>query len=515
MPIDSDPGSPAPADPEPWSELHKALRDGDPLRVRALIETGANIHYRRKCGYDALLDAVHGRDDTRLLEILGLLAAHGVDLSGISDYAESGLRVLSRVGRFDAVRLLLDAGADRRHLEWARLHEAVALGSVADVRAAVDDGEPLEARDWWSRTPWLIALLIGDLDKVRLLRERGANFDARGRCGQPPLSYAIRHPDVVRWLLNEGADVGQTDEFGSNLLVGAAANGDLEIVELFLAAGADMGSGLDSALFMARSPAVIRHLLDVGADPADLGCNGQRILIGLDSVEGDPLASVTPDDFWRARSRRFGEANPQRMREPFWEAMICAGAGAYAARRRFDAADIGQDGPVWCADRFGQSLTLLPDGRAIQIGGEHEDFYDPDFCIYNDVFVHGPADGDLAIFGYPESVFPPTDFHTATLVEGSIYVVGSLGYAGTRRYGQTPVYRLDINTLQIERVDAWGDAPGWIFKHRASALGRRAIRVWGGTVVGLRDGEELHAPNLATFLLDLERFRWHREEAVD
>jgi hypothetical protein len=42
-------------------------------------------------------------------------------------------------------------------------------------------------------------------------------------------------------------------------------------------------------------------------------------------------------------------------------------------------------------------------------GGEHEDFYDPDFCIYNDVFVH-ERDGSVAIYGYPESVFPPTDY---------------------------------------------------------------------------------------------------------
>jgi hypothetical protein len=31
------------------------------------------------------------------------------------------------------------------------------------------------------------------------------------------------------------------------------------------------------------------------------------------------------------------------------------------------------DGAVWCAQRFGQSLSFLPDGRVIQIAGEHED----------------------------------------------------------------------------------------------------------------------------------------------
>src|SRR2546425_112519 len=97
--------------PTAGPDLRTALGEGDPQRVRALIEAGADIRYKGNHGYDALLDAVHGRDvtrDPRLLELLALLAAHGVDLSGISAYEESGLRVLSRLGRFDAVRLLLE-----------------------------------------------------------------------------------------------------------------------------------------------------------------------------------------------------------------------------------------------------------------------------------------------------------------------------------------------------------------------------------------------------------------------
>jgi hypothetical protein len=71
-------------------ELRTALGEGDPRRVSALIEAGADIHYKRDHGYDALLDAVHRRDvarDPRLLELLALLVAHGVDLSGVSAHA--------------------------------------------------------------------------------------------------------------------------------------------------------------------------------------------------------------------------------------------------------------------------------------------------------------------------------------------------------------------------------------------------------------------------------------------
>ena len=44
-------------------------------------------------------------------------------------------------------------------------------------------------------------------------------------------------------------------------------------------------------------------------------------------------------------------------------------------------------GPYWSWDRFGRTSTTLPDGRIVHIAGEHEDYYDNDFCIYNDVVV--------------------------------------------------------------------------------------------------------------------------------
>jgi ankyrin repeat protein len=507
----SDPRYDQSPQPTNETELSEALREGDPRRVLALIEAGANIHYKRAHGYDALIDAVHSHAVERgpqLLELLGVLVAQGVDLSGVSSYGESGLRVLSRRGRFDAVALLLDAGADKRQLEWTPLMEAVALGSLADVRTALNKGASLEERDWWSRTAWLIALLTGDIDKARLLRQRGADPHARGRCGCPPLFYAIHHPHVLRWLLEEGADVHQVDDFGTTALIKAVENDDLECVEILLDAGADFEANVNgTALSRAGSRAIIMRLLDAGADPADAN---QRHILCLPEVGDDALAAVSPDDFRRACTRSFGAENPQRQHIPFWEAMIRCGTSAYAAHQWFEKSCGAVTGPVWCAQRYGQSLTLLPDGRAVQVGGEHEDFYDPDFCIYNDVFVH-ERDGSIAIYGYPESMFPPTDFHTATLIGDAIYLIGSLGYAGTQRYGETPVYRLDLGTFRMERLHARGAAPGWIYQHRAIALPPHGIRVWGGMVVTVSDGGESHDKNSGSFLLDLEGLVWSRE----
>ena len=145
------------------------------------------------------------------------------------------------------------------------------------------------------------------------------------------------------------------------------------------------------------------------------------------------------------------------------------------------------------------------------IGGEHEDHYDPDFCIYNDVFVHG-ADGSIEILGYPEAVFPPTDFHTATLIDDAIYIIGSLGYWGRRDYGRAPVYRLDTRTWRIDRLEPSGTGPGWIHRHCATRTGDRGILVTGGEVLTLEGDEERSSDNARAFLFDTVDLVWRERE---
>jgi hypothetical protein len=122
---------------------------------------------------------------------------------------------------------------------------------------------------------------------------------------------------------------------------------------------------------------------------------------------------------------------------------------------------------IWTWRRFGQTCDELPDGRRIYIGGEHEDWYvaashafcfpdrahtylryDPMFFIFNDVVVYDPQSQSYDLYRYPVNIFPPTDFHTATLLGDSIWIIGGLGYSKDRG-NVTPVYRLDVNTLTI------------------------------------------------------------------
>ena len=511
------------------SELSDALQAVDLDRVEALLAAGAYDRFRPRFGSDLLQDAVRYpdvRDSPRFLEMLALLVRFGVPLSMVTAEGDSAIRFLSQFGRFDGLAYLLKAGADRALLDLPPLHAAVALGSLADVDALIRGGADLELRDEFGRTPWLIAAHVGDLAKAEALANAGADTSARGNYVRPALLYAMErgHLPMVRWLIDRGADVNQTDDCETTALCKAIERESFECVEMLLAAGADPNLGMNNfAIAQCHDTRMIRRLIEAGADSSFVNRTLRRTLSHLPTIETE-----IPDQDWSGAfasscSPCFGKRNPERMNVPFWEAMIRNELPASYARTRFETAGIAIKGPVWCANRTGQSFTVLPDGRTIRIGGrtivnaerpwcEHPaDLADPDFCIYNDVFVHQP-DGSFAIFGYPEAVFPPTDSHSATLIGDHIYVVGRLGYPKGRQADATPVFRLNVHDLRIEQIETHGEAPGWIYGQRAQRIGKCELRIRGGTAIRrFKSGGEIYSPGTPPHVLNLDTLQWRRE----
>ena len=206
------------------------------------------------------------------------------------------------------------------------------------------------------------------------------------------------------------------------------------------------------------------------------------------------------------------------MRFEHWEWMVRTGKSAWAARNELGFEPHYEHNPDWCFSRFGMSRTAMSDGRTICVGGEHEDFYDADFCIYNDVVLLRPqggkpavdlVSGDVEIFGYPEAIFPPTDFHSATMAADRIFIIGRLGYDGKRDPEFTPVLALDFTTYEIATVKTKGPYPGWVYKHHAAYdAGLHAIDVRSGNIYV--PGASKETPNYAAYRLHLDGLRWER-----
>jgi hypothetical protein len=292
---------------------------------------------------------------------------------------------------------------------------------------------------------------------------------------------------------------------GNSALIQAAQAGSAKCVALLLSAGANrrlVNEYSETAMSSATSVEVVRALQAAGDDIGQASTAMKRELMGLSGSVFD----VTAAQYDAGKHPRFGTANPEQIENSFWRGMVKSGWSAYEARSRFGDTT-GMEKPVWCFSRFGSSFTELPDGRFVQIGGEHEDYYDPDFCIYNDIVLNSQP-GEFCIFGYPEEVFRPTDFHSATYVNGYLYIVGGLGYHGKRIFGCTPVYRVSCETWSIQSVSTSGQNPGWIYEHNAHFVGPKRIVVTGGKVCSEQDSEEVHNENRSTYTLDLVTMLW-------
>ncbi len=104
---------------------------------------------------------------------------------------------------------------------------------------------------------------------VRLLLERGADANARDIYGNTALILASRHGhhEIVKLLLNRGADVNAITNIGHTALAYASKDGNEEIVKLLIDRGADVTTELmRTTRYDNGNKEIVKLLLDNGAD---------------------------------------------------------------------------------------------------------------------------------------------------------------------------------------------------------------------------------------------------------
>jgi uncharacterized protein len=256
-----------------------AVQNSDDQAVRALLKARVDVNARQPDGATALAWAAN-RDD---LQTADLLIAAGANVNAANDYGVTPLSLACLNGSAAMVEKLLKARANP--------DSALLSGETALMTCA--------------RT--------GNVNAVKSLIARGANVNAHEtQHGQTALMWAVaqEHLEAARALVEHGADVHARSEGGFTPLLFAAQQGDLEMVKMLLAAGADGNEatppptyadrfdtfalktrrmltrpsappGGTTALLMAAASgheAVAIYLLERGADPNAADFNGTTAL---------------------------------------------------------------------------------------------------------------------------------------------------------------------------------------------------------------------------------------------
>ena len=222
--------------------LVTAAADQDREAVLALLGEGVDVNVARPDGATALLWATH-RDDVGLVE--RLLRA-GADVNAADDHGVTPLERAAENASFAMVEMLLAAGAD------------------------------VNARQTSGLTPLMTAARTGSVDVVRALVNGGADVNAAvTETGSTALMWAVSepHPEIVRLLLDTGADPRASTVKGFTPLMYAARNGDVSTAAALVAAGSDVnepsadGTHVLPFAIVSGRDAFAMYLLEQGADP--------------------------------------------------------------------------------------------------------------------------------------------------------------------------------------------------------------------------------------------------------
>jgi len=253
------------ADPmggEPRNEtLRIAVLRGFAGNVRLLLEAGVDPNFGDPRNDQHAKTALPLAARNGSLEIVEALLAAKVDPN------QGRALAVAVAENHTAIALaLVDAGADPNSLDRDRndpvLWDAVRKGNVAVARALCEAGAKLRSSD--GETPLLYAVLSGNTELVRLLLAHGDQPDQPGR--DAALGTAVERNDVevVRALLEAKANPNAESEYGPFRPLYAVKSP--EVLEMLLAAGAELRPSDYTPLHAAQTPQMIDDFIARGID---------------------------------------------------------------------------------------------------------------------------------------------------------------------------------------------------------------------------------------------------------
>ncbi len=306
-----------------------ASRSGTVPGVKLLIAHGADLDAAESIkGQNALMwAAAEGHSD-----VVDVLIKSGADVKAVSKGGFTPLVFAANKGDVQSVKLLLKAGLSPDYAlpnGTAVLHVAVSGGKPEMVQALLDQNANVNIPDKKGFTPLHMAAQGGDLQIVKMLLAKGANPNLTtteippltGAAAKNPfrvtagkqtallLAAKANHEDVMRVLVDAGADPKLKAQDGTTLLMAAAGSGHRATVEYAYALDPDVnavtsrkGTVVHAAVTNTMQNStqadicdVIKFLASKGADLDAMDANGRTPIVIANFLPIDKAVTLMND----------------------------------------------------------------------------------------------------------------------------------------------------------------------------------------------------------------------------
>jgi ankyrin repeat protein len=182
------------ADTSMQAQFLSAAAAGDAASVQNLLTQGIDIETRDANGRSALLLATHHNT----IDVARILIDAGADVNAMDNISDSPFLYAGAEGRLEILRMTLARGADLASVNrygGSALIPAAHHGHIETVRELLDTEINIDHINNLGWTALLEAIILGDggptyLEIVRLLVEAGADINIADENGVSPLAHA-------------------------------------------------------------------------------------------------------------------------------------------------------------------------------------------------------------------------------------------------------------------------------------------------------------------------------------
>jgi uncharacterized protein len=173
-----------------------AIKRDDPQVVGDLLKRGFDPNTVDPSGRQGLFMALQ---DGSLKAAEVLLASPKTNVEWRSRKDESPLMIASLKGHAALVKKLIARDADVNKTGWAPLHYAATAGNLEIMQILLDENAYIDAESPNKSTPLMVAAQYGSTQAVKLLLEAGADPTLRNELGLSAVEFAQRgnRPDAA------------------------------------------------------------------------------------------------------------------------------------------------------------------------------------------------------------------------------------------------------------------------------------------------------------------------------